>query len=163
MPLRYSVAPCISARYQKGEHPMSKMIRGAIAILIILLATGFTDTTAQAAPTAVACTLPSGCILREAGSNAQWWADSWRKGTCRGHSGQDWIVTYKVNNNDWKRADQSKVRFYAASWSLARYWKWAGQIQVENNFLASGGGITVCLSGVLSANDVKGTYLWRKP
>ena len=137
------------------------------ALLITLMATGVFIAVAQAAPLAgTSCTLNSGCILRESGSNAQWWADSWKKGICRGHdpkNGQDWIVTYKVNNNDWKKADPSKVRFYAASWSAAQWWKWAGQQQVENNSLSSGGGITICLSGVLSSNDIKGTYLWRKP
>jgi hypothetical protein len=72
-------------------------------------------------------------------------------------------VTYKVNNSQWRSADQYKVRFYAAWWSAARFWKWAGKLQVENNALSSGGGITVCLSGVLNSSDVKGTYLWIKP
>jgi hypothetical protein len=160
----YSFAPCISARKETAMS-MKKSVRWASVLLIILLVTiGLSATSAQAAlSTSVACILPNGCIQRESGSNAQWWADSWYKGTCRGHTGQDWIVTYKVNNTQWRNADQSKVRFYAASWSLARYWKWAGQMQVENNSLSSGGGIKICLSGVLGSNDVKGTYLWLKP
>jgi hypothetical protein len=134
-----------------------------VAVLLILLTVGVAGSVAQAAPLSATCILPNGCIPRESGTNAQWWADSWSKGTCRGHTGQDWIVTYKVNNNQWRQADQSKVRFYAAWWSVARWWKWAGQVQVENNSLSNGGGIKICLSGVLTSNDVKGTYLWLKP
>ncbi len=142
-----------------------RYVRWVSVIFIVLLASiGLFATVSQAAPSADgACILPNGCILRESGSNAQWWADSWYKGTCRGHTGMDWIVTYKVNNTQWRTADQSKVRFYAAWWSAAQWWKWANQVQVENNSLTDGGGIIICLSGVLSSNDVKGTYLWRKP
>lgn len=138
---------------------------GLIAILVLLAATVPSQPASAISNNNVPCTLPTGCIKREKGSDAQWWADSWYKGTCRDHKpgSQDWIVNYKVDNNEWKNADQSKVRFYAANWSKARWWKWTGKLQVEKNALSSGGGITLCMSGVLSENDVKGTYLWRKP
>ena len=143
---------------------VKKFILAGALVIAILLIVGISGSNVEAAPSsAVACILPNGCIPRESGSNAQWWADSWRKGYCPGHTSRDWIVTYRVNNSSWRNADQSKVRFNAAWWSLASYWKWTGQVMVINNSLRSGGGITVCLSGVLSANDVKGTYLWRKP
>ena len=137
-----------------------KATRLVVVILLFLLVTGSVATVVTAAD--VACILPNGCIPREAGSNAQWWADSVRWGTCRGHTGQDWIVTYKVNNSQWIYADQSKVRFYAPWWSGYRYWKWSGRVQVENNALSSGGGISVCLSGALLSGDAKETYLWLK-
>jgi hypothetical protein len=137
----------------------NKLILTSLLVLILLIP--ITATSVQASST---CTLQNGCILRENGSNSQWWADSWRKGTCRDHpaNSQDWIVTYKVNNNTWRNADPTKVRFYAAWWSLAQIWKWSDMVQVENNALARGGGITICLSGVLRDTDVKGTYLWLK-
>ena len=144
-----------------------KYILGS-ALLLTLLAVGLFIAKVQAAPTTdTTCTLTSGCILRESGSNAQWWADSWDSVYCRDHDpkkGQDWIVNYKVNNDDWRAADPTKVRFYAAYWSGYWFWKWSNKVQVENTYsLPSGGGITVCLSGVLSSNSVKGTYLWRQP
>ena len=141
---------------------------GSIFVMLTILAAVAVTPVSQAAPLKASnCSLP-GCIVREAGNNAQWWADSWTKGTCRDHprGSQDWIVTYKVNNNQWKRADQSKVRFYAAGWSKASWsWNWkSSQVQVENDSLPSGDGITICLSGsVFNSNDIKGTYLWRKP
>jgi hypothetical protein len=120
-----------------------------------------------AAPlTGASCTYLTGCILREEGSNSQWWADSWERGICRDHDpskGEDWIATYNVNNDQWRNADPSKIRFYAAVWSAYWFWKWANELQVEDNVLSSGGGIKVCLSGDLPSIEVKGTYLWLQP
>jgi hypothetical protein len=106
------------------------------------------------------CDPASGCVLRESGSNAQWWADSWHKAKCTGHNEEDWVVTYKTDNDTWRTADVSRVRFYAAWWSKARWWKWSGKLQAEDNVLP---GITLCVSGVLSSNDIQGTYVWLKP
>jgi len=144
---------------------MGKTFRILIGILVVLFAIGVATIGVRATSisASTACTLPNGCILREHGENARWWADSVRRGTCRGHTGKDWIVTYRVNNRRWRNADQTKVRFYAAWWSLARWWKWTGKVQVEDNSLSSGGGITICLSGILPESHVKGTYLWIKP
>ena len=153
----------------KGESPMKSAANAQTSTPISQVASVGGIVAAESelsAPlTDASCTYPTGCILREAGSNAQWWADSWDKGTCRDHpaGSQDWIVTYKVNNDQWRNADQSKIRFYAAVWSAAWFWKWADELQVEDNVLSSGGGIKVCLSGVLFPIDVQGTYLWLQP
>ena len=113
----------------------------------------------SAAPLQQGCNPLSGCVLRESGDRARWWANSWRRGTC-GTGANNWIVTYNTDNSTWRNADISKMRFYAAGWSGYRYYPWAGQAQVIDNKTP---GIVLCLGGILGPNDVRGTWVWLKP
>lgn len=107
------------------------------------------------------CNPASGCVKRKNGGNAQWWADSWRKGRCTEGSGDiDWIVTYNTDNSTWRDADISKMHFGAAWWSGARYYPWSGKAQVIDN---DPPGIRICLGSNLQWWDVKGTYVWIEP
>jgi len=130
-------------------------------ILVTVLLAGLV-VPASAAPLQDTCNPLSGCVLRENGSNARWWADSWIKGTCGSGAG-NWIVTYKTDNTTWRKADISKMRFYAAWYSDYILYPWAGKAQVVDNQTP---GIVLCLgsgSGLMNSLDVKGTWVWLKP
>lgn len=134
-----------------------------VVLLVAVLGSVLMHGAAIAAPTAQTCNPLSGCVLRENGSNARWWADSWHKGRCNSQTDQDWIVTYRTDNDTWRRADISKMRFYAAWWSKVAVYSWAGKAQVED---ATTPGITLCIGsgrGLITGNDIKGTWVWLKP
>lgn len=102
------------------------------------------------------CNATSGCVMREKGDNARWWADSWAKGRCTGQSDEDWIVTYNTDNSTWKNANPVNIRFYAAWWSGALTYPWSAKAQVEDGMPP---GITLCLGSKLSENDIRGTWV----
>jgi hypothetical protein len=108
------------------------------------------------------CEPGSGCVLRENGVGA-WWADSATRGRCRGHSDQDWRVFYRTDNDSWRRADISKIRFGAASWSRVS-WAWpVGSSQAQADDIQPPG-ITLCFGGSrYSLSDVMGTYVRLRP
>ncbi len=134
-------------------------------LLIALTAAAFLAW--EAVPTtavAAGCQPGGGAMCREKGSTNVWWADKSEKVTnCKDPKTPawhiwkaDWKVTYNTNNQNWKAlSDPAKMRYYSADWSNAR---------AEGVFMADAKtpGIVLCFSAQLSANDVKGTYVWFK-
>lgn len=103
-----------------------------------------------------------GCMERENGTNARWWADSATKGRCGGQSDQDWIVKYKVDNSTWKSANPDKIRFYAANWSKVS-WPWPYGSTKAATTDPYPAGVTVCFGGNrYNKDDVMGTWIWLK-
>jgi hypothetical protein len=139
---------------------MSKRLTSVVLLIAVLSLT--LSMSASAAPLRATCNPLSGCVVRENGSNARWWADSWYKGTCGSGSG-NWIVTYKTDNTTWRNADISKMRYYAAWWSKYVLYPWAATAQVVDNKTP---GIVLCLgsaAGLTTSSDVSGTWVWLKP
>ena len=142
---------------------MRKTLWTVVQLLVLLCALMPMATPAAAATTHSDCTYSGGCVLRQSGTNAQWWADSWQRGHCRNHPADqrnDWLVTYRTNNSNWRNASPSRVRFYAAWWSAVKYNPLSWHSQAEGSSLP---GITLCFGHEFSVNDVRGTYVWLTP
>lgn len=110
------------------------------------------------APQPRVCNPASGCVLKENGTNARWWADSAVKTTC-GSGANNWLVTYNTNNDTWRRlADFTRIRFYASSWSV----QWlTSSAQIPDHRPPV---ITLCFGGNrFSYNDVMSTWVWIRP
>ena len=126
---------------------------------------GLTENLSLFAPAASvaaqACSPASGCVLKQNGTNARWWADSWRRGRCQSQSDNDWIVTYRTDNQTWRNANPSRIRFYAAGWSKVSWYWWVDRAQANDGVPP---GISLCFGGnSFSANDVSGTWVWLTP
>ena len=104
------------------------------------------------------CQPASGCVPKEKGTNAGWWATSWYKassGTCAG----DWVVTYSTTW--WKSEWWPRVRVWAADWSKISWPLYSGShVQALDGVPPS---IVLCFGARFSENDIKGTYVWLTP
>jgi len=106
---------------------------------------------------APACAPTSGCVLMESGTNARWWPDSVKKAKCANQKDTDWLVTYKTDNQTWRKADPNKIRIYSDNW-WART-KIRGQAQIQDPYPP---GITLCIGGSLSESEAKSVWVWLK-
>ncbi len=136
------------------------LVRSIVGMLALVFA-GSTSASTVHAHTDV-CHPIHGCVVRENGTNARWWADSAVRGRCGGQSDQDWIVKYRVDNDTWKRANPDRIRFYAASWSRVS-WGWpfgSSKAATTDPYPPS---VTLCFGGNrYSKDDVMGTWIWLK-
>ena len=118
------------------------------------LTTSFTNVVQQS------CNPASGCVQRENGTNARWWADTVRRGRCGGQSDRDWIAFYRTDNQTWRNANPSRVRYYAANWSKVSWPGFGNQAAATDGVPA---GITLCFGGTrFTENDVRGTWVWLR-
>lgn len=129
-------------------------VAGMVAIVSVCLGVASAAAANECRPT-------GGCVPRENGSNARWWADSAVKGRCGSQTDTDWLVTYKVDNSTWRRADPDKIRFYASEWSMI-LWPWPVGSTKAATTDPRPPGVTLCFSGPYPKSHVMATWIWLK-
>lgn len=139
----------------------SRLVRKVTASLVAVLSVWLAATGSASAHSDV-CHPIHGCVVREYGTRARWWADSAVKGRCAGQSDQDWIVSYKVDNSTWRSANPDSIRFYAADWSKVSWgWPWGSPKAATTDPYPPG--VKLCFGGTrYTKNDVMGTWIWLK-
>lgn len=116
------------------------------------------------------CKNDAGSMCMENGSNDRLFAldTDIQESTCPGHSDTDWLVTYRINNDDWQNVRYEDIRFYTDDLDV--------RDKINNEYDGRAGSVynlpnsvTLCLSNGLyglfgfSREQVQNVWLWILP